>query len=140
MVKTADLDLEKQLTSYQKDYDGNALLVKLRRYAAKLGVHAVFQILNLYYLVAGKKVPLRIRMLVIAALGYFILPADLISDFIPVFGFSDDLSFLTYAFTQAVNYITPEIKQKSGVTLKKWFPKLTDEIKWDSEFPTNQKE
>jgi len=124
------MDFEKQLISYQKDYDGHALLAKLRRFATKLGVRAVFQILNMYYLLAEKKVPLRIRMLVIAALGYFILPADLISDFIPVFGFSDDLSFLTYAFTQAVKYITPEIKEKSVRTLKKWFPKLPNDTRF----------
>lgn len=114
---------------YQKAYDGDKLIRKLNRFAHQLGIQVVYQVLNMYYLLIGEsKVPLRIRLLVMAALGYFILPADLISDFIPVFGFSDDLSFLTYAFGQAFKYMGPEIKNKSKNKLKKWFPKQAEEM------------
>ena len=114
---------------YQKAYDGDKLIRKLNRFAHQLGIQVVYQVLNMYYLLIGEsKVPLRIRLLVMAALGYFILPADLISDFIPVFGFSDDLSFLTYAFGQAFKYMGPEIKNKSKNKLKQWFPKQAEEM------------
>lgn len=34
------------------------------------------------------------KMIIIGALGYFILPVDLIPDFIPVAGFTDDAAAL----------------------------------------------
>lgn len=48
-----------------------------------------------------------------AALGYLILPADLISDFIPGLGFTDDAAFIAYAISNATIYITAEIKEKA---------------------------
>ncbi len=52
-------------------------------------------------------------MVFIGALGYFILPTDLIGDFIPVMGFTDDIALLSYAMTKAVTYINPELKEKA---------------------------
>jgi len=121
------MTIEKQLSAYQKNYNSAKLIDKLKRNAARLGSGVVIQILTLSYLVAGNQAPLKIRLLVMAALGYFILPTDLISDFIPALGFTDDLAFLTYAFTQATKYITPEIKQKAQMKLHKWFPTLQAE-------------
>jgi len=123
-MKSAD-----PMRRYQKDYDGEQLIRKLNRFAHQLGIQVVYRVLNMYYLLIGEsKMPLRIRLLVMAALGYFILPTDLISDFIPVFGFSDDLSFLTYAFGQASKYMGPQIKNKSKNKLKQWFPKQAKEM------------
>lgn len=116
--------MEEQMLRYEKNFNSEKLFEKLNRFAGKLGIKLVYQVLNMYYLVVGKNsVPLRIRLLVVAALGYFIVPTDLISDFIPALGFSDDLSFLTYAFGQAVKYMGPDIKQKAKTKLSQWFPK-----------------
>jgi uncharacterized membrane protein YkvA (DUF1232 family) len=48
-----------------------------------------------------------------ASLGYFILPTDLINDFLPVLGFSDDVAFLAYTVTVVNDYITDEIREKA---------------------------
>ena len=79
----------------------------------------LYYILVLYYLVSEKSVPLKTRIIFIAALGYFILPTDLIADIIPGFGFADDAAFIVYATNQAVNYITPEVKAKALKALEK---------------------
>jgi uncharacterized membrane protein YkvA (DUF1232 family) len=52
-------------------------------------------------------------MVLVAALGYFILPADLIADIIPGLGFTDDIAFLSYAITTVTDYLSPEIKEKA---------------------------
>ncbi len=121
------MSIDKQLSTYRKNYDSDRLIEKLKRNALRLGAEVVIQILSLYYLVVENHAPLKIRLLVMAALGYFILPTDLISDFIPALGFTDDLAFLTYASTQATKYITPEIKQKAQMKFHKWFPALQAE-------------
>jgi len=50
-------------------------------------------------------------------LGYFILPADLLADIIPVLGFTDDIAFLSFAVSTVSSYLTPEIKEKAMIAL-----------------------
>jgi len=55
-----------------------------------------------------------------AALGYLVMPADLVSDFIPALGFTDDVAFLTYAFNQTSRYMDESIRKKAVEKLQKW--------------------
>jgi uncharacterized membrane protein YkvA (DUF1232 family) len=111
---------QESFQNYEKYYDEEKLLSKLKTMVFKLGEEVVLRILMLYYLLGSGKVPLKIRVLIVAALGYFVLPADLISDFIPALGFSDDIAFLTYAFNQASHYADEAIKKKAEQKLKSW--------------------
>ena len=111
---------QENFQSYEKYYDEEKFLGKLKSLAFKLGEELVIRILMLYYLLVSGKVPLKIRLLIVTALGYFVLPADLISDFIPALGFSDDIAFLTYAFNQASHYADDTIKKKAEQKLKSW--------------------
>jgi uncharacterized membrane protein YkvA (DUF1232 family) len=43
-----------------------------------------------YYVALDRKTPLRVRGTLLAALAYFVMPADMIPDFIVGFGFTDD--------------------------------------------------
>ena len=113
---------QESFQNYEKYYDEEKLLSKLKTTVFKLGEKVVLRILMLYYLLGSGKVPLKIRLLIVAALGYFVLPADLISDFIPALGFSDDIAFLTYAFNQASHYADETIKKKAEQKLKSWRP------------------
>jgi uncharacterized membrane protein YkvA (DUF1232 family) len=98
---------------YSQHYDEKRFLQKLKSTATQLGKEVVFRILILYYLLSSGKVPLKVRLLIVAALGYFVLPTDMVADFIPVLGFSDDVAFLTYAFNQASKYADKSIKEKA---------------------------
>ena len=40
-------------------------------------------------------------LLLAGAIGYFILPADIIPDWVPAVGFADDTAALTFAFKKA---------------------------------------
>ena len=60
-----------------------------------------------YYCALDKNTPLRTKGVLIAALGYFVLPADTIPDFVIGLGFTDDVAVLTAAIAAVRGQITP---------------------------------
>jgi uncharacterized membrane protein YkvA (DUF1232 family) len=102
-----------EIKKYLKYYNENAFRKKLLKLSGKLSSQLLTYLLVLYDLLKDKKIPTKTRLIFIAALGYFILPTDLVADFLPVLGFTDDLAFLTYAVTTASAYITPEVIEKA---------------------------
>ncbi len=108
---------------YIRYYNEKKFLGKLKKLLVQLGEEVALRLLMLYFLMGSKKVPLKIRMLIMAALGYFVLPSDLISDFIPALGFTDDIAFLTYTFNQAAKYADDGIRKKASEKLESWISK-----------------
>jgi uncharacterized membrane protein YkvA (DUF1232 family) len=51
-----------------------------------------------YYCAIDRQTPLRVRGILLAALGYFVLPIDAVPDVLAVIGFTDDIAVLTTAF------------------------------------------
>ena len=58
----------------------------------------------------------------LAALLYLMVPLDLIPDFIPAAGFSDDLVALTTLLGLCARHRTPEIRLRAQRKLDRWFP------------------
>ena len=56
-----------------------------------------------------------------AVLLYFILPIDIIPDFIPVAGYTDDLAAIVWGVYCIAKSITPEIKAQAAAKLHEWF-------------------
>jgi uncharacterized membrane protein YkvA (DUF1232 family) len=110
---------EKFYKAYIRKFDEKKLFKKLRQISGKIGINLLYYILILFYLSMDKSVPLKTRIIIIAALGYLIVPTDAISDFIPGLGFTDDAAFIAYAVSNATNYITPELKEKALMRLAK---------------------
>ena len=106
---------EDGVLDYSKHFSEPRFFVKLGRVAGLLGEKVLFSLLILYYLLFDKGVPLKVRGIFMGALGYFILPTDLVADFLPVIGFTDDIALISYVIANAVEYITPEIKEKARV-------------------------
>ncbi|PIQ27749.1 MAG: hypothetical protein COW63_15500 [Bacteroidetes bacterium CG18_big_fil_WC_8_21_14_2_50_41_14] len=104
----------KKYSAYFNEHD---LKGKIRYVAGKAGAWLVYDALILFYLLKDKNVPARNKMVMVAALGYFILPADLLADIIPVLGFTDDIAFLSFAVSTVSSYLTPEIKEKAMIAL-----------------------
>lgn len=50
-----------------------------------------------YYCAMDPLTPIRVRGTLLAALGYFVMPVDVIPDIFAVIGFSDDVAVLTAA-------------------------------------------
>ena len=103
----------KKAAKYAKHYNESDLFKKLKKVSGSLGNSLLYYILVLYFLIADKTIPMKVRLAFVAALGYFILPVDLVSDFLPVIGYSDDMALLTFVIGNATNYISPEIKEKA---------------------------
>ena len=54
-------------------------------------------VFTLYYMLQDEKVPLQHKAYIIGALGYFILPFDLIPESVlPIIGFTDDVAVMTF--------------------------------------------
>ena len=60
-----------------------------------------------YYCALDKQTPLRVKAILFAALGYFILPADTIPDVIFGLGFTDDVAVLTAALAAVRAHLKP---------------------------------
>lgn len=54
------------------------------------------------------KTPLRVKGTLLAALAYFVLPTDLVPDFIVGFGFTDDATVLMAAIGLISSHLTPD--------------------------------
>ncbi|MFA6154912.1 YkvA family protein [Mesorhizobium sp.] len=65
------------------------------------------EVVAAYYCAMDKKTPLRAKGTLLAALGYFVLPVDVIPDFVVGLGFTDDIAVLTAAITAVSAHITP---------------------------------
>lgn len=98
---------------YSQHYNDEGFWRKVRHIAAQVGRKVLYPTLQLYYLLQSNEVPVKTKTLIIGALGYLILPADLVPDFIPALGFTDDLTAIMVALRAANKHITPEIRQQA---------------------------
>ena len=112
----------KELEQYRKNFTDKDFWKKLQRFAVKAGSKAVYYALVLYYTLMDDNTPARYKAIIAGALGYFILPIDLIPDFIPFTGMADDWAALLAAIAYVSTAITPDIKAKARLKLKEWFP------------------
>lgn len=112
---------EQDLIKYQDNFSEDSLWDKLRKVAVKIGSEATYCVLVLFYAFKSSSVPIENKALIIGALGYFILPTDFISDFLPILGFTDDIAALGIAYKAVRNSITPEVEAKAKAKLADWF-------------------
>ena len=118
---------DKQLfADYQKYFSVEGLKNKLSAIGKSAGASLVYLVLLLYYVVTDSKLPLKDRAIIYGALGYFILPVDLIPDAMPIVGFSDDMAAVIAALNAIKGNITPEAKSRARERLGRWFPAVTD--------------
>ena len=118
--------LFRSFADYQKYFSVEGLKEKLSSIGKSAGASLVYLVLLLYYVVTDSKLPLKDRAIIYGALGYFILPVDLIPDAMPLVGFSDDMAAVIAALNAIKGNITPEAKARARERLVRWFPSVTD--------------
>ena len=106
---------------YEKHYSDNQFWDKVRNVARAAGIKVVYVALELYYVLRNPGTPKADRAKILGALGYFILPLDLIPDALPVAGFTDDLAALTWALYCVAKNVTPEVKLQAREKISEWF-------------------
>ena len=106
---------------YAKHYSDENLLKKITRYAKKAGTKVIYIALVLYYTLRKPDIPTWARGIIIAALGNFIVPVDLIPDIVPFIGYSDDLGALGLALASVVPFIDEDVKLKARNKIRDLF-------------------
>ena len=109
------------LNKYQKHFSQSGFSSKVLKVAKRAGNKLLYPAFVLYNAYKSKEVSVKDKAIIIGALGYFILPKDLISDFLPIIGFTDDFAVLTLAIRSLKKSITPEIKEAARQSLNKLF-------------------
>ena len=102
-----------ELEKYQSKYSESKFWSKIKTIIKNAGKDLLYLALLLCYVLQSDDVSLRHKATIIGALGYLILPLDLIPDTIPVIGFTDDLTALTTAYEIVKSSITPEIEARA---------------------------
>lgn len=78
---------------------------KLKRFAGR--VPFVEDAVAAYYCALDPETPLRVRGTLLGALAYFILPIDIVPDFILGVGFTDDAAVIAMAIRLVSQHIKP---------------------------------
>lgn len=110
----------KDIEKYEGHYDEAKLGNKLARVARKAGSKLVYAVLLLYYVLKSPQVSRSDKGKIYGALGYFILPLDILPDFIPLAGYTDDLSAVIWALHIVWKNITPEVKAQAAAKTREW--------------------
>ena len=109
------------MARYRPYYNKEALGDKLLKSARTAGIKVVYAVLLLYYVLIAGKTPIGDRLKIAGALGYFILPTDILPDFVPALGYTDDLAALGWCIYSVAKNITPEVRAMAIKRLHKWF-------------------
>ncbi|CAM5410360.1 hypothetical protein C2I17_16390 [Niallia circulans] len=123
--------LEKELAVAGKHYSEKKFWSKIAKFGKKAGSSVVYAVLLLYYTLQKPNVPKKVKATIIGALGYFILPLDLLPDFLVGIGYTDDLGALGLALFQVAMYIDDDIKSKARLKLTEWFGSKVDTTEID---------
>lgn len=111
----------KDYTEYQKHFNVPAMWRKLTGAAKKAGAKVAYGVLLLYYASIDPKTPAADKAKIYGAIGYFILPLDLLPDIFPMLGYTDDLAAVVWALKAVWRNITPEVRAKARRRLDGWF-------------------
>ncbi|MEK5440534.1 MULTISPECIES: YkvA family protein [unclassified Fredinandcohnia] len=110
----------------EKHYSDDKFWEKLKKFALRAGHSVVYTALLLYYVLQKPDLPAKARVTILAALGYFIFPVDLIPDLAVGIGFTDDLGALGVALFQVAIHIDDNVKAKAKAKLVDWFGEDVD--------------
>ncbi len=80
-------------------------------------------LLAAYYCATDPATPKRVKLVLLGALAYFVLPADAVPDLLPLLGFADDAAMLAAAIAQVAGAITDNHRGKAREV-------LNDEAGW----------
>lgn len=121
LIGKAEAMDEEKIQNFSKHYTEDGLWKKIKKYSKKVGSSAMYAILLLYFVLQKDEVPMKNKAIIVGALGYFILPIDLIPDVALGVGYTDDIGVLLAALWQVSIYIDTDVKIQAKEKLKDWF-------------------
>lgn len=75
------------------------------------------EVVAAYYCALDPETPASVRATLLAALAYFVVPFDIVPDFIVGFGFSDDITILVTAITMVRGHIGEQHRTAARIAL-----------------------
>ena len=90
---------------------GSDFMARLKRVAKRIPFAG--DLLAAWFCARDPATPRRVRMTLLAALGYFVLPIDAIPDIMPLLGFTDDAAVIAAAIAAVAGSITPEHRERA---------------------------
>jgi len=82
---------------------------KLRALAVRLPFAE--DLIAAHYCAFDRQTPVHVKAALVGALAYFVLPADVIPDVLPVIGYTDDAAMLAGAIKLVASHITPDHRE-----------------------------
>lgn len=119
--KIESMDHDALISSSTNAYNEGKFWIKVKSLSKKMGSKLVYYSLLLFYAMQDSEVPTKAKLTIAGALGYLILPLDVIPDIIPVVGFTDDLTLIIYALYQVSSHISEKTKLRAYTKVKDWF-------------------
>ena len=90
---------------------------KCRRVAARLPFAE--ELLAAYYCAFDRATPLHVKTALIGTLAYFVMPADLVPDFLPALGYADDAASLAATLRLVAAHILPVHRDAAQAALER---------------------
>jgi len=103
--------------NYSKKYNEDDFWSKMTKVIGVVGQEVLERVLRLYYTATSPNTPRRAKMMAYGALAYFVLPFDVVPDFIFGVGYGDDITILTTTIMALSKHVTPEIKAQAAKTM-----------------------
>ena len=112
----AEMDAMREATSDEEGRLRYDFWAKLKRVGRQLPF--VEDLLAAYYCATDPATPKRVKLILVAALTYFILPTDAVPDILPLLGFADDAAMLAAAIAQVADAINDGHRRKAREVLE----------------------
>lgn len=90
---------------------GADFMARLKRVAKRIPFAE--DLLAAWFCARDPATPRRVRMTLLAALGYFVLPIDALPDIMPLLGFTDDAAVIAAAIAAVAGSITTEHRERA---------------------------
>ena len=109
------------LDNYEEYYSDKTFFSKIKNHYKRVGKKLINLVIILFYTLKDSDTPKWAKTIVLGGLGYFIFPLDIIPDFIPVVGFTDDFAAITLSLGSVLLHIKEEHKDKAKTIIDKYF-------------------
>jgi len=94
---------------------GADFMARLKRVAKRIPFTE--DLLAAWFCTRDPQTPRRVKLTLLAALGYFVLPLDAIPDFLPLIGFTDDAAVIAAAIAAVAGSIKPEHRERAKTAM-----------------------
>ncbi|MFD6507069.1 MULTISPECIES: YkvA family protein [Bacillus] len=96
---------------------------KFKKSSANLGKSSVYESIILYYTLKKKGLPAKAKLVILAALSYYVLAIDFIPDIAAIIGIGllDDVLAIALAHKFVMQHADAEIREKGKVKMESLF-------------------